>query len=45
MKTKNRKFIKTLRSPIGSGNKGKINAVVISPDGKYVAGAGWTGYE
>jgi len=28
-----------------SGNKGKINAVAISPDGKYVAGAGWTGYE
>jgi len=39
------KLIKTLRPPIGSGNEGKIYAVAISPDGKYVAGAGWTGYE
>jgi len=39
------RLIKTLRPPIGSGNEGKIFAVAISPDGRYVAGAGWTGYE
>jgi len=39
------KLIKTLRPPIGSGNEGKIFAVAISPDGRYVAGGGWTGYE
>jgi WD40 repeat protein len=39
------KLIKTLRPPIGRGNEGKIYAVAISPDGRYVAGAGWTGYE
>jgi len=39
------KLIKTLRPPIGNGNEGKIYAVAISPDGKYVAGAGCTGDE
>jgi len=39
------KLIKTLRPPIGSGDEGKINAVAISPDGRYVAGAGWTGWD
>ena len=32
------KLIKTLRPPIGSGNEGRISAVAISPDGRYVAG-------
>jgi len=39
------KLIKTLRPPIGNGNEGKIYAVAISPDGRHVAGGGWTGYE
>jgi WD40 repeat protein len=39
------KLIKTLRPPIGNGNEGKIYAVAISPDGRHIAGAGWTGYE
>ena len=39
------RLIKTLRPPIGSGNEGKIYAVAISPDGRHVAGGGWTGYE
>jgi len=39
------KLIKTLRPPIGNGNEGKIYAVAISPDGRHIAGGGWTGYE
>lgn len=39
------RLIKTLRPPVGSGNEGKIYAVAISPDGRQIAGAGWTGYE
>jgi WD40 repeat protein len=38
------KLIKTLRPPIGSGNEGKIYAVAISPDGRYIAGGGRTKY-
>jgi len=39
------RLIKTLRPPVGGGNEGKIYAVAISPDGRHIAGAGWTGYE
>jgi len=39
------RLIKTLRPPTGSGNEGKIYAVAISPDGRHVAGGGWTGWD
>jgi WD40 repeat protein len=39
------KLIKTLRPPIGNGKEGMIYAVAISPDGRHIAGGGWTGYE
>ncbi|MCS7215888.1 MAG: caspase family protein [Thermodesulfovibrio sp.] len=39
------RLLKTLRPPIGSGNEGKIYAVSISPDGRHIAAAGWTGGE
>jgi hypothetical protein len=38
-----RKLLRTIRVPTGSGNIGKINAVAMSPDGSFVAAAGWTG--
>lgn len=41
---KNGNLLKTLRPPIGKENEGKIYAVAISPDAKYVAGGGDTGY-
>ncbi len=34
-------LLRTLRVPIGEGNDGKIFAVALSPDGKYVAAGGW----
>jgi WD40 repeat protein len=33
------------RVPIDTGNEGKLYSGAISPDGEWVAGAGWTGYE
>jgi len=42
---KSGKLLKVLRPPIGDGDEGKIYAVAISPDGRHIAGAGWTGYE
>jgi WD40 repeat protein len=39
------KPLQILRPPIGEGNEGKLFAVAISPDGRTVAVAGWTGYE
>lgn len=38
------RLLKVLRPPIAWGNEGKIYAVAISPDGKEIAGGGWTGY-
>jgi len=38
-------LLQTYRVPIGSGNEGKLYCGAISPDGEWVAGGGWTGYE
>jgi len=35
-------LLKTYRVPIGAGNEGKLYSGAISPDGEWVAGAGWT---
>ena len=35
------RLLHTLRVPIGPGNGGKIYAVAISPDGHWIAAAGW----
>ena len=35
-------LLQVLRPPIGDGNKGKLFAVAISPDGATVATAGWS---
>ncbi|HEX5081980.1 MAG TPA: hypothetical protein VFY40_08040, partial [Blastocatellia bacterium] len=37
------RLLRVLRPPIGSGFEGMINAVAITPDGRYVAVAGETG--
>jgi WD40 repeat protein len=37
------RLIRTLRPPISQGNEGKIFAVAISPDGRTIAGGGFTG--
>ena len=34
-------LLRTLRVPIGEGNDGKIYAVALSPDGKWVAAGAW----
>jgi WD40 repeat protein len=34
-------LLRTLRVPIGEGDEGKIYAVALSPDGKWVAAGGW----
>ena len=34
-------LLRTLRVPIGEGNDGKIFAVALSPNGKWVAAGGW----
>jgi len=33
------------RVPIGAGREGRLDSGAISPDGEWVAGAGWTGVE
>jgi len=38
-------LLKIYRVPIGKGNEGKLYSGAISPDGEWVVGAGWTGYE
>ncbi len=35
------KLLRVLRVPIGPGNDGKIYAVALSPDGRFVAAGGW----
>ncbi len=35
-------LLTTYRVPIGAGNEGKLYCGAISPDGEWVAGAGWT---
>ena len=35
------RLLRTLRVPIGEGNEGKVSAVALSPDGKWVAAGGW----
>ncbi|MET1047712.1 MAG: hypothetical protein ABWX70_13620, partial [Hyphomicrobium sp.] len=34
-------LLSTLRPPIGPGNGGKLRAVAVSPDGRFVAVGGW----
>ncbi|MGA9267184.1 MAG: hypothetical protein WBV79_12140, partial [Rhodomicrobium sp.] len=34
-------LLRTLRVPIGGGNDGKVDAVALSPNGKWVAAGGW----
>jgi len=36
------KTVRTLRGQIGAGNEGKIYAMALSPDGRWLAAAGWT---
>src|SRR5580693_6486472 len=35
------RLLRTLRVPIGPGNGGRIYAVAISPDGRWIAAGGW----
>ena len=39
------KLLRTIRVPVAAGHEGKVNAVALSPDGKTLAVAGWTGME
>jgi WD40 repeat protein len=34
-------LVRTLRVPLGEGYEGRVNAVAISPDGKWIAAGGW----
>lgn len=37
------KLLRTLRQPIGAGDEGKVYAVALAPDGRWVAAGGWGG--
>lgn len=37
------RLLKIIRPPIGDGNEGMIFAIAMSPDGRTIACAGWTG--
>ncbi|MFA7268138.1 MAG: caspase family protein [Sterolibacterium sp.] len=39
------KLLQTLRPPIDAGDEGKLYSVAMSPDGTYIAAAGWTGLD
>ena len=39
------RLIKILRIPVGDGNEGKVYALAMSPDGRTIACAGWTGQQ
>ena len=39
------RLLRTLRPPIGAKSEGVINAVAISPDGRYIVAGGMTGYK
>jgi len=39
------KLLGVLRPPQGEGNEGKLFAVAMSPDGRQIAVAGWTGWD
>jgi len=39
------RLIQTYRVPMGEGNDGVLLACAMSPDGNYVYGAGWTGWD
>ena len=39
------RLLQVLRPPLGAGNEGALYAVAVSPDGRQVAAAGWTGFD
>ena len=39
------RLLRVLRLPIGPGYEGRIYALAITPDGKTIAAAGWTGWD
>ncbi|RYY67650.1 MAG: peptidase C14 [Chitinophagaceae bacterium] len=39
------RLLRTFRVPVGASNEGKVYSMALSPDGRFVALAGWTGYE
>jgi DNA-binding beta-propeller fold protein YncE len=39
------RLLQVLRPPLGVGNEGSLYAVAVSPDGRQVAAAGWTGFD